>query len=61
MIISCNLFFICDNYLYFTLQSTIYNHLFLPQRMLHAEVMDRGLSFGHKMSLLTLKVSLWVL
>ena len=30
-------------------------HLFLPRRMLHAEVMDHELSFAHKISLPTLK------
>ena len=45
----------CDNYLHSTLWSTINYHLFLPLRMLLAEVMDRELSFAHKMSLKTLK------
>ena len=53
MIISCNLFFICDVYFYSTLLSTINCHLFLPRRILHAEVMQHELSFTHKMSLQT--------
>ena len=41
MIISCNLLFICDNYLDSALKSSIDYHLFLSRRMLHAEVMDQ--------------------
>ena len=53
MIISCNLFFKSDNYLYSTVQSTINCNLFLSRRMLQGEVTDRELSFAHKMSLQT--------
>ena len=58
MIIRCNLLFICDNYLYSTLYSTINYHLFLPRRKLHAEVKDLELSFGHRISLQTLLASI---
>ena len=53
MVCKLKLFFICDNCLDSTLQSTISYHLFLPRRMLHAEVMDRELSFADKMTLQT--------
>ena len=46
MIISCNLFFIWENYLYSTLWSTINYHFFFPRRKLHADVTDRELNFA---------------
>ena len=60
MIISWNLLVICDNYLYSTLKSTINRHLFLPQRILHAEATDCELNFAHKMTSQTLRRILFV-
>ena len=57
MIISYNLLFTCDNYMNSTIYSTNNYHLFLLWRMLYAEVIDRGLSFAHMMSLYTLLYS----
>ena len=53
MIISCDLFFTCDKYLYCTLYSTINYYLFLLRHVLHAEVMDREHSFNHNINLQT--------
>ena len=53
MIIGHKMFITRDNWLYFTIQSTIDHHFFLLRCMPHVDVIDHEMSFAWKMRRLT--------